>query len=182
MSKQTYIISIYTENNVGILNRITIIFTRRHINIESITVCPSEIEGVHRYTIVIYATEDMVKKLVGQIEKQIEVIQAFHHTQGQIIPREVALYKISTRKMREYAEFEKVIKQNKASIVSLNEEFAIVEKTGTQEDTSILLESLKPFGMLQFVRSGLIAVTHNPMHVSKKIWITENKLVGENKN
>ena len=169
MSKQTYIVSVYTENNVGILNRITIIFTRRHINIESITVCPSEIEDVHRYIIMIYATENAVKKLVVQIEKQIEVIQAFYHTQEQIIPREVALYKISTEKMREYGEFERVIKQNDASIVSINNEFAVVEKTGTQEDTTLLLNNLKSFGMLQFVRSGLIAVTYNPMHVSKKI-------------
>ena len=169
MTKKTYIISIYTENNVGILNRITVIFTRRHINIESITVCPSEIEDVHRYTIMIYVTENAVKKLIGQVEKQIEVIQAFYHTQEQIIPREVALYKISTEKMKEYGEFDKVITQNKASIVNVNNEFAIIEKTGTQDDTTLLLNNLKPFGILQFARSGIIAVTHDPMHVSKKI-------------
>ena len=75
--KRKYTISAFTENTVGMLNRITIIFTRRHINIESITVSASEIEGVHRYTIVLTTTHEQVHKVVAQIEKLVDVMKAF---------------------------------------------------------------------------------------------------------
>ena len=93
---QTFNISIFTENTVGMLNRITIIFTRRHINIESITASESEIKGIHRYTIVVNVELDLVKKVVAQIEKQIEVVKAFYHTDEDVIYQELALFKLPT--------------------------------------------------------------------------------------
>ena len=72
MENNTYNISVFTENSVGMLNRITIIFTRRNINIESITASESEIEGIHRYTIVVNELKEVVRKVVSQIEKQIQ--------------------------------------------------------------------------------------------------------------
>ena len=77
--KQLYTISIYTENNIGLLNRISAIFQRRQINIESLNISVSEIEGVSRFTILINMTEERVKKIIGQIEKQVEVIKAYYH-------------------------------------------------------------------------------------------------------
>ena len=71
MERQEYNITAYTENQVGLLNRIAIIFSRRKINIESLNVSPSEIEGIHRFNIVIAETEDVVEKLAKQIEKQV---------------------------------------------------------------------------------------------------------------
>ena len=69
--KQLYTISIYTENNIGLLNRISAIFQRRHINIESINTSVSEIEGVSRFTILVNMTENQIQKILGQIEKQV---------------------------------------------------------------------------------------------------------------
>ena len=80
MKKEKYTISIYSENNLGLLNRIATIFLKRHINIESLTVSSSEIEGVSRFIIVAYMPEEQVKKIVKQIEKQVEVIKAYYHT------------------------------------------------------------------------------------------------------
>ena len=95
MGKQWYTISVYSENHVGLLNRISGIFLKRHINIESLNVSKSEIEGVSKFTIVVFTTEDWTRKIVGQIEKQIEVIKAYYHTDDETIYQESALFKIS---------------------------------------------------------------------------------------
>ncbi|MFX8676617.1 acetolactate synthase small subunit, partial [Acinetobacter baumannii] len=89
-------ITVYTENQVGLLNRIAIIFSRRKINIESLNVSPSEAESIHRFTIVISETEEVVRKLCRQIERQVEVLKAYYNTNDEIIWQEMALYKIST--------------------------------------------------------------------------------------
>ena len=94
--KQLYTISIYTENNIGLLNRISAIFQRRRINIESLNISVSEIEGVSRFTILINMTELNVKKILGQIEKQVEVIKAFYHTDEDTIYQESCLFKIKS--------------------------------------------------------------------------------------
>ena len=82
MKTEKYTISVYSENNLGLLNRIATIFLKRHINIESLTVSGSEIENVSRFIIVVEITEEQVKKIIGQIEKQVEVIKAYYHTRS----------------------------------------------------------------------------------------------------
>jgi acetolactate synthase-1/3 small subunit len=91
--KQLYTISIYTENNIGLLNRISAIFQRRRINIESLNISVSEIEGVSRFTILVNMTEVNVKKILGQIEKQVEVIKAYYHEDDETIFQESCLFK-----------------------------------------------------------------------------------------
>lgn len=98
--EKTYTVSVFTENSIGILNRITIIFTRRHLNIDSITASESEVKGVFRYTIVLRTTEEQVNKVVGQIEKLVDVLKAFVHQEEEIVHQEIALYKIKTDKLQ----------------------------------------------------------------------------------
>ena len=100
--KQEYTITVYTENQIGLLNRIAIMFSRRKINIESLNSSPSEIEGIHRFTIVITETEEVVRKLVRQIEKQVEVLKAYYNTNEEIVWQELALYKVSTDEIETY--------------------------------------------------------------------------------
>ena len=75
MNKASYTITVYTENQIGLLNRIAIIFSRRKINVDSLNTSPTEVESVHRFTIVIDETEDVVRKLCTQIEKQVDVLK-----------------------------------------------------------------------------------------------------------
>ena len=167
MEKQNFTISVYTENNPGLLNRITTIFLKRHINIESLNVSSSEIENVHRFTIVAQMTLSNVQKLVGQIEKQIEVIKAYFHTDKDIIFHETALYKLNTETLFEQREIQNIIKNHNVNIVVVNKEFFVIEKTGRRNETQSLYEQLKPFGILQFVRSGRISVSKNAMNISE---------------
>ena len=92
--KQEYTITVYTENQVGLLNRIAIIFSRRKINVESLNTSPSEIDGIHRFTIVVMESHDIVLKVVRQIEKQVEVLKAYFNTNDEIVWQELALYKV----------------------------------------------------------------------------------------
>ena len=163
----TFTISIYSENNVGLLNRISAIFLKRHINIESLTTSPSEITGVFRFVIVVNVTETKVKKLVQQIEKQVDVIKAFYHTDEETIFQETALYKVKTNFLFEERQIQNFIKQSHANIVTVSPEFFVIEKTGFRHETEQLREQLAPFGLLQFVRSGRLSVTKAPMGISK---------------
>ena len=80
MDKTLYTVTVYSENQVGLLNQISIIFTRRRLNIESLSVSASAIEGVHKFTITTWSDLDTIIKVVKQIEKKIDVLKAFYYT------------------------------------------------------------------------------------------------------
>lgn len=166
MEKKNYTVSIYTENNIGLLSRIAGIFQKRHINIESITASKSELSDVMRFIIVVHVTEEKMKKIVGQIEKQIEVIKAYYHTDGELIYQETALYKIRTSVFLEDLSIQDFIQKTNARIVTVTADFFVIEKTGKRTETENLYEKLKPYGLMQFVRSGTIAVSKNEMQIS----------------
>jgi len=159
MENNTYNISVFTENSVGMLNRITIIFTRRNINIESITASESEIEGIHRYTIVVNESKEVVRKVVSQIEKQIDVVKAFYHSDDEVVYQEIALYKLPTNMLASGGDAERIVRAHHARILTIESEFTILEKTGYPEEIKELFTELKPFGLLEFVRSGRVAIS-----------------------
>ena len=163
---KVYTVSVYTENNIGILNRLSAIFLKRHINIESMTVSKSEIEHVHRFTFVVIVPEILIKKVVGQLEKQIEVIGAYYHTEDEIVYQETALFKISTEHL--YNEkIQKKLKFRRAQIVTITERWFVIEASGLKEDIDNMYEKLKPYGLMQFVRSGRIAISRPRMAISE---------------
>ena len=156
--RQEYNITAYTENQVGLLNRIAIIFSRRKINIESLNVSPSEIEGIHRFNIVITETEEVVSKLAGQIEKQVEVLKVYYNTNADVIWQEMALYKVPTDVIAEKASVERLLRENGARAVVIRKDYTVFETTGHRQETDALLRALQPFGLIEFVRSARIAI------------------------
>ena len=170
---KTFTVSIFTENTIGMLNRITIIFTRRHLNIYSITASETEIKNVHRYTIVLETTREQVEKVVGQIEKLVDVLKAFVHENQEIVHQEIALYKIKTDALNN-GSAEKVIRENHAKILSVDPDFLVIEKTGHKEETQLLFEKLKPLGVLEFASSGRVAVSKSMKELSVYLQELEN--------
>ena len=164
---KTFTISIYSENNVGLLNRISAIFLKRHINIESLTTSQSEINDVFRFIIIVKLQEEGVKKLIHQIEKQVDVIRAFYHTDEETIFQESALYKVKSSALFEERHIQNIIKESHANIVTVSPEYFVIEKTGFRNETDRLYQDLEPFGLLQFVRSGRISVTKSKMGISE---------------
>lgn len=166
MDTKLYTIIIYSENVAGVLNQVTAVFTRRQVNIESLNVCASSTPGVHKYTITCNCTEEMAIMLTKQIEKKIDVLQAHYFTDDDIFILECGLLKVSTQLMLESAEANNIVRRLGARIVEMNPTFSIVEKKGTTEDIISLFQELDKLGIvLQFVRSGRIAVTKNPVEL-----------------
>jgi len=158
---EQYTIIAFSENAIGLLNRITIIFTRRHINIESLTVSESSIHGIHKFTIVVNVTLDQVKKVCKQIEKQVEVLKAFYFTKEEIIFQEIALYKVPTDALLKSNMIETIVRESNARIIEITSDYTVIEKTGHEFETSKLFAELSKYGVSQFTRSGRIAVTRS---------------------
>ncbi|WP_034062394.1 acetolactate synthase small subunit [Lacinutrix jangbogonensis] len=161
-----YTVSIYTENNIGLLNRISAIFQRRHINIESINSSVSEIENVTKWIMVVKLSEEQMKKIIGQIEKQVEVIKAYYHTEDETIYQETCLFKIKSDLLFNERQIQNIIKESNARIVTVNKAFFVIEKSGRKEEIDLLHRELTVFGIMQFTRSGRIAVTKDEMQIS----------------
>ena len=160
MDKTLYTLIVHSENFAGLLNQVTAVFTRRQINIESLNVSASSIKGVHKYTITAWTDKDTIEKVVKQIEKKIDVLQAHYFTEDEIYFHEIALYKESMPEFQSQPEASKVIRRYNARIVEVNPVFAIVEKNGISEEITSLYEELSALNcVLQFVRSGRVAIT-----------------------
>ena len=162
-----YTVSIYTENNIGLLNRISAIFQRRHINIESLNSSMTEIKDVSRWTILVNDTEKSIKKIIGQINKQVEVIKAYYHTDEETIYQESCLFKIKSSLLFDERKIQNIIKESNAIIVTVNAEFFVLEKSGRTKELDELYKKLSSHGIMQFVRSGRIAVTKQPLMISE---------------
>tara|TARA_B100000482_G_scaffold77156_1_gene54735 strand:+ start:523 stop:1050 length:528 start_codon:yes stop_codon:yes gene_type:complete len=175
MKEIKYTISIYTENNVGLLNRISAIFLKRHINIRSITSSESEIPNIHRFIIVVKVDKEKIKKIIKQIEKQIEVIAAFSHTDKEIIYLQTALYKVKSKSLFKERKIQNIIKDSRANIVTVKPDYFVIEKTGWKEETDELYNKLKKYGLLQFVRSGRISVSKESMEITKYLKSNKNE-------
>jgi len=167
--KQEYTITVYTENQIGLLNRIAIIFSRRKINIESLNVSPSEIEHIHRFNIVINEAADVVRKLARQIEKQVEVLKVYFNTNADIIWQELALYKVPTDVIAEKVYVERLLRENGARAVVIRKDYTVFETTGHREETDKLIEVLQPYGLIEFVRSARVAIIKESQGFNEKL-------------
>ena len=159
--KTFYTITVFSENTVGVLNQITTIFTRRQLNIESLSVSPSAIDGIHKFTITTFVdSEESVIKLVKQIDKRVDVLKAYFNTDEELVYQEIALYKIETAKLVATSNIEKLVRKHNARILDVSDHSTIIQKTGHYEDTQALFEELsESIGVLQFIRSGRVAIT-----------------------
>jgi len=178
-NKEEFTITVYTENQIGLLNRIAIIFSRRKINIESLNVSPSEIEHIHRFNIVIQETEDVVRKLARQIEKQVEVLKVYFNTNEDIIWQEMALYKVPTDEIAEKVLVERLLREHGARVVVIRKDYTVFETTGHREETDKLIEVLQPHGLIEFVRSARVAIIKDSEGFNTKLREFEREEPGQ---
>ncbi len=177
--REEYTITVYTENQIGLLNRIAIIFSRRKINIESLNTSPSEVDSVHRFTIVINETEEVVRKLCRQIEKQVEVLKAYYNTGDEIVWQELALYKVPTEIIAEEVKVERLLREYGAKAVVIRKDYTVFEATGHREETDKLIKVLEPYGLIEFVRSARVAIIKDSDGFHKKLRDFEKNQPGE---
>ena len=157
-TKKLYTVIIFSENTVGLLNQITVIFTRRQLNIETLSVSPSAIKGIHKFTITTFADEDTIDKVVKQIDKRVDILKAYYNTDEDLVYQEIALYKLSTELFIKMGTVEDLIRKYNARILEMNE----------------LSETI---GVLQFIRSGRVAITKSKVErLSDMLSSMEKKL------
>ena len=173
--KQEFTITVYTENTIGMIGRISMIFTRRKINVESLNTSPSEVDGIHRFTIVVNETEDVVKKVCRQIEKQIEVLKTYYNTNDEIIWQEQALFKVPSQVVFEKVYVERLLREHNANTVVIRKDYVVFETSGHREEIDNLTQQLEQFGLIEFVRSARIAIIKNSEGFNKKIHEFENR-------
>ena len=158
--KKLYTVIIFSENTVGLLNQITVIFTRRQLNIETLSVSPSALEGIHKFTITTITTKDLIDKVVKQIDKRVDILKAYYNTDEDLVHQEIALYKLSTDLFIKMGNVEALVRKYNARILEINESCVVLEKSGHYAETQALFEELsQAIGVLQFIRSGRIAIT-----------------------
>ena len=156
--KKELTISIFTESRAGILHKVIIAFSRRKINISSITASESEVKGIFRYTIGVLETEETIRKLVLQLEKQVEVVKAFYHFAEELVCQEIALFKIPTESMTS-GNAEKIVREHNARFLTIEKNYIVVEKTGTRDEIQSLFNELEPLPILEYASSGKVAIS-----------------------
>ena len=151
--EQEYIITVFSENKVGLLSQITTVFTCRNVNIESLTTSESALAGIHKFTIVVRTDPEKIEKLARHDEKRIDVLKVFVFTSDEVVQQEIALYKVTRSR-----NVEQLVRRHNVRILEIDDDYIVVEKTGYKSETRELFELLQPYGVQQFVRSGTVAI------------------------
>lgn len=169
MNQQEYTLTIYTENQVGLINKIAIMFSRRKINLESLNTSPSEIPNIFRFTLVVKESETVVKNLVRQLEKIVDVFKVFYNTNDEIVWQQMALYKVPTETIMKDVKVERLLRQYGANAVVIRNDYTVFETTGQEEEINNLLNELHKYGLIEFVRSSRIAIIKSSEGVHNQV-------------
>jgi acetolactate synthase I/III small subunit len=151
------IITATVQNRSGVLNRITGLLQRRQFNIESISVGPTETEGISKMTLVVEVEDELrLEQVTKQLHKQIDVLKVSDITDKAIVARELALIKVSgSSQLR--SEIQGIIEPFRASIIDISKDSLAVQVTGKPEKIEAIIELLRPYGIKELARTGLTA-------------------------
>jgi acetolactate synthase small subunit len=158
MATQRFTITVFSENKPGLLYRISGLFLKRKINVESLTVSEIEHEGISRFTIVVRHDRDVVEKVVKQLYRIVEVVKVFESTDSELIAKELAFIKVSAKNPERRREIEDLAHLFKSTVAHVGADWMVIEKVGSEDDIDSLISLLKPFGIKEFSRTGRIAV------------------------
>ena len=153
------IITLTVNNQAGVMNRITGLFTKRHYNIESITVGHTETEGISRMTFVVNVEDPrVIEQITKQLNKQIDVLKVMDITDQAIVARELALIKVVSAPATRN-EIYTLIEPFRASIIDVSRESVVIQVTGESEKNEALIDLLRPYGIKDIARTGTTAFT-----------------------
>ncbi|MTH17632.1 acetolactate synthase small subunit [Flavobacterium sp. LC2016-01] len=159
--KQEYTLTAYTEDQMGLLNKITVILSRRKISLESINIATCEIDKLYRCTLVIKETFEIARNIALQIEKIIEVYSCYCSTNEEIVWKQMGLFKVMTSTFINDESVNHLLRKYNAESVIIEKDFTVFEATGQEDDINDLAIELKKFGLIEFVKTARIAVTLN---------------------
>jgi acetolactate synthase-1/3 small subunit len=146
------------EDKPGVLTRVASMFRRRAFNIESLTVGHTEQPGVSRMTIVVDDSRSGAEKIVQHLYKLVNVIQVVDITESPSVSRDLALIKVQTPSGQVRSEVLQIVDTFRARVVDVALDSLMVEVTGAEEKINGLAEVLRPFGIIEMVRTGRVAM------------------------
>lgn len=166
--KNQYTFTIYAENQVQLFQKITLIFSRKKINIESFNFSSCEVDPISRFTILITETYEIVQNLVPQIEKIIEVYKCFCNTNEEIVWKQIALFKVPTATIYE-ENLNSFLKKTNITAVSIERNYTVFQATGNEEEINDLVIKLSDFNLIEFAKSPRIALIKKSEGFAKEL-------------
>ncbi len=150
-------ISVLVENEFGVLSRVAGLFSGRGFNIDSVTVAPTNEEGMSRMTIVTRGDEQILEQINKQLNKLVDVIKVIDFTDGSGVERELALIKV-TAEDESRAEVLRIVDIFRAKIIDVTPKSYTIEATGNPVKIDAILDLLRPLGLKELVRTGAVAI------------------------
>jgi len=150
-------ISVLVENEFGVLTRVASLFSGRGFNIDSLTVAPTNEEGMSRMTIVTRGDDNILEQITKQLNKLIDVIKVIDFTDGSGIEREMALIKV-TAEDESRAEVLRIVDIFRAKIIDVTPKSYTIEATGNPVKIDAILDLLRPLGLKELVRTGAVSI------------------------
>jgi acetolactate synthase-1/3 small subunit len=150
-------ISVLVENEFGVLSRVASLFSGRGFNIDSLSVAPTNEEGMSRMTIVTRGDEQILEQITKQLNKLIDVIKVIDFTDGSGVEREMALIKV-TAEDESRAEVLRIVDIFRAKIIDVTPKSYTIEATGNPVKIDAILDLLRPLGLKELVRTGAVAI------------------------
>ncbi|AKV55979.1 acetolactate synthase, small subunit [Bifidobacterium actinocoloniiforme DSM 22766] len=169
---QQHTLSILAENRPGALARITDLFARRSFNITSLTASSTERADISRITVTTEAEDAPLEQIIKQLNKLLHVLKIVELDPGRTVERELVLIKVKANE-RNRSDVLEIVQLFRVRVVDVHPESLTIEATGAQGKLDALLGLLAPFGIVEMVRSGTVAVTRGPKALSEKVPDTE---------
>jgi acetolactate synthase-1/3 small subunit len=161
MSVRKHVLSVTVRDQPGVLMRIAGLFARRGFNIESLSVAQSEIPGISRTTFTVSGEDATIEQVQKQLQKLIDVLKVIDHSEAKFVDRELMLIKVSVRSPEERVELRQVAQDFRARIVDVHRDALIFEVTGDEGKMDAFIEQMRPFGILELIRTGRVALTRS---------------------
>ena len=162
---QTYILGMLVEHKPGVLQKVSSMFRRRQFNIESISVGPTDQQGLARMTITVNGDERVVEQMIKQMRKLIDVVRVVRLDPSNTVIREMALVKVHTSDARARSDIINYANIFRARVVDVSSETIMVEITGDSDKTNAFLELMKSFGVEEIARTGITALSRGAKSV-----------------
>jgi acetolactate synthase-1/3 small subunit len=156
-----YTLVAYVEDKPGVLNRVASLFRRRAFNIESLTVGHTEQPGVSRMTIVVDTDQAEIRRIEANLYNLVNVLRVQDVSNTPAVMRDLALIKVAAD-INTRAQVMQLVDVFRARIVDVANESLVVEITGTEDKIEGLVEVLRPLGIIEMVRTGIVAMTRGP--------------------
>lgn len=160
MTAEKHVLSILVDNKPGVLSRIVSLFSGRGYNIESLSVAETMDPMISRVTIVTKANAPVIEQIEKQLNKLINVIKVHDFTNSKYVQREMVLIKV-TAKPEHRAEILRMVDIFRCKVVDVGVEHYTIETTGDQGKIDAILELLKPIGIKEIVKTGMVALSRN---------------------